>query len=251
MAGRQSLENLEDSLSEANRKIEELESFLQMVAHDLKSPAAAVCGFVRLLKRTASRIALDERINEILRHLSNASNTIQEFLQDISAFMVTEQMNLEWAPLKVDEAIQEVLDQHRHLISEKKIDLKLNFGSTGLMGMGDKRRIQQVLDNLIRNAIFHMGDVPEPLICIMVEEQNDFIVAGISDNGIGIPDEYKEQVFDKYFRVPRSGLQAGTGLGLFIAKCIVENHGGRIWIDSTPKGGTTVNFTVPKHAPTN
>jgi signal transduction histidine kinase len=251
IAGRQYLENLEVSLAEADQKIDELESFLQMVAHDLKSPAAAVSGFVRLLKRTASRMALDERINEILIHLSNASNTIQEFLQDVSAFMVTEQMDLEWAPLKIEETVQEVVDQHRHLISEKDIELKLNLGTAGLTGIGDKRRIQQVLDNLVRNAIFHMGDVAEPLICITVEEQNDFIVAGISDNGVGIPAEYREQVFDKYFRVPRTGLQPGTGLGLFIARCIVETHGGRIWIESTPEGGATVNFTVPKHSPTN
>ncbi|KXB06758.1 hypothetical protein AKJ52_01675 [candidate division MSBL1 archaeon SCGC-AAA382C18] len=102
----------------------------------------------------------------------------------------------------------------------------------------------QVINNLVENGLRHTesGEVR-----ISLEERPEDIVVKIADTGEGIPEEKLEHVFDRFYRADssRSG-EGGTGLGLSIAKELVEAHGGEIWIDSEPKKGTTVSFSLPK-----
>ncbi|MBM4327522.1 MAG: HAMP domain-containing histidine kinase [Deltaproteobacteria bacterium] len=234
------------AVTRSNEKIAELEAFIQMVAHDLKSPALAVDGFVRMLKRTWVHIPTDPRIDQILHHLSSASNTIQDFLHDISGYLEHENLPLEWNPIQLDLTVKEVTDRYRPLVEEKGIRLELDLGDTPARIVGDRRRITQVLDNLINNAIVHMGKVPDPCIMVRVEDEPDFVIACIADNGVGIPPQYQEKVFRRFFRVPRAGSAPGTGLGLFISKCIVESHSGRIWIEPADERGFRISFRLPK-----
>ncbi|MFZ5866670.1 MAG: ATP-binding protein [Thermodesulfobacteriota bacterium] len=234
------------AVTRSNEKIAELEAFIQMVAHDLKSPAVAVDGFVRMLKRTWVRIPTDPRIDQILHLLSGASNTIQDFLHDISGYLEHENLPLEWNLIRLDITVKEVIDRYRPLVEERGIRLELHLRDTPVQIIGDRRRIVQVLDNLINNAMVHMGRVPDPRIIVRVHDEPDFVMACVADNGVGIPPQYQEKVFRRFFRVPRPGSVPGTGLGLFISKCIVESHRGRIWIESGDERGLRISFTLPK-----
>jgi len=107
----------------------------------------------------------------------------------------------------------------------------------------------QVLDNLVVNAIRHMGNRADPTIRIRCTNDKGYVITSISDNGVGIPEEFHIRIFDRFFRGPPSTTKAGTGLGLYIAKKIVESHKGRIWVESREGMGATFFFTLPIFSP--
>ncbi len=96
------------------------------------------------------------------------------------------------------------------------------------------------------NSVRHMGEKDHPMIRIQVLNDQDFVVTRVTDNGVGIPAQYLDKIFDRFFRVSRSGIQGGTGLGLSIAKKIVESHGGRIWVESEEGKGASFIFKLPR-----
>lgn len=242
-------ENLRRSERKAREKVEELESIIEMVTHDLKSPVVAIGGLVRLLqKRFRSRLS-EVGLEEVLDHLSTACDSIGAFLKDLSECLVAEKAELEWSPLRLDRTVVEVVRQYRQVIDENRIRLQLNLGTSRPSVMGDRHKIMQVVDNLLVNAIRHMGSAPNPVICIELRESENFVIAEISDNGIGIPPEYRDKIFKRFFRVPRSGSTPGSGLGLSIAKTIVESHGGLIWLEPGTRKGARFVFTLPKSMP--
>ncbi|MEJ2717623.1 MAG: ATP-binding protein [Deltaproteobacteria bacterium] len=242
-------ERLRQSEQKATEKVQELESIIEMVTHDLKSPVVAIGGLVRLLQKRFRTKLSEVGLEEVLDHLSTACDSIGAFLKDLSECLVAEKAELEWSPLRLDRTVVDVVRQYRQLIDERRIRLQLNFGTSRPSVMGDRHKIMQVVDNLLVNAIRHMGNTPEPIICIELRESENYVIAEISDNGVGIPAEYRDKIFKRFFRVPRSGSIPGSGLGLSIAKTIVESHGGLIWLDSGARQGATFVFTLPKSLP--
>ena len=242
--------SLDRSIRHSKEKIAELEHAIQMIAHDLKSPAVAIEGFVRLLKRRYSPDRPDPKRDEILENLEKASKSIQELLWLFYQLLVSENVEIQWDRLSLTRVVHEVLDQHRHRLEKKNIEVCLDFDDPTAHVMGDRRRVSQVLDNLIVNALKHMGRPVQAQIRIQLRCGSDFVTASISDNGVGVPNEYRDKVFARFFRVPRGGGSGGTGLGLAIAKTIVERHGGSIWCEQGAERGATFCFTLPRTVPT-
>jgi signal transduction histidine kinase len=109
---------------------------------------------------------------------------------------------------------------------------------------GDRPRLLEVFQNLVDNAMKFMGDEPRPRIEIYAENHTDYVSCFIRDNGIGIPDRYKQKIFGLFERLDQTC--EGTGIGLALVKRIVEFHGGRIWVESNGEGkGSTFVFTLP------
>jgi PAS domain S-box-containing protein len=241
---------LQQRTEEARQRTEELESLVQMVAHDLKSPVISMTGFVRLLGRELDRMSLDEKTLQFLDQITSISKTMEHFLRDLLDGLAIEQSVPERLPVRLDEKVQEVVQQHQMTCEERGITVQVDVGDPLPCIAGDTRRLRQVLDNLVTNAIRHMGDNPYPRIRIQVLGDGDSVVTRISDNGVGIPVEYHSRIFDRFFRVPKAGNHGGTGLGLFIVKKIVESLGGRIWVESEVGQGTTFVFTLQR-CPTN
>jgi|GEM_PF-593478 PAS domain S-box-containing protein len=237
---------LEQRTEEANQRSSELESLIQMVAHDLKSPVVTIGGLVRLLKNSTDAGPADSKRDEIIDHIIQASRTMEHFLGDLLNGLAIDQTQPELARLRLDEVIREVLLQHKQALDEKGIVVRMDIPSPSPVVHGDKRRIAQVVDNLLANAIKYMGEKADPQIAVDVFEHRNSFLTRISDNGVGIPREYHSKIFDRFFRVPRSDGQNGTGLGLAIVRKIVESHGGAIWVDSEEGKGATFYFTLPK-----
>jgi signal transduction histidine kinase len=226
-------------------KLDELESLIQMVAHDLKSPVVAIHGFVTLLERRFARMPPDIKRDEILRFLSKASKSIQDFLGDLSQLMVYQSIEMDCTEVSLPDVVREVVNRYRQLLMEKSVSLELDVAEPLPPAKGDRRRIVQVLDNLVGNAIMHMGEVPHPVITVAINVSRDFLTTSVSDNGVGIPLEFHHKIFTRFTRVPGREARPGTGLGLAIAKTIVESHGGKIWLESRPGKGATFSFTLP------
>ncbi len=115
---------------------------------------------------------------------------------------------------------------------------------------GNKQQVREVLDNLLSNAVQHMGERPDASILIRVVQNGQWVTTDVVDNGCGIPQEYHEKIFDRFFRVPGTKEKNGSGLGLSIVKQIVESHHGKVWVESVPGKGASFSFTLPKFAAT-
>ncbi len=244
---------LEQRTAEARQRNEELESLIQMVAHDLKSPVISIAGLVRHLKNRIEMICPDARADQILDQLRSSSESMEKFLKDLLEGLVVTQSQPVEEEVRLEQVIDEVVRWHRETVAETGTVLEIRIEGPIPPVRGDRHRIKQVLDNLLANALRHMGRKTGAAIRINViaADNDDFVLTRISDNGIGISSEYHTRIFDRFFRVPSpSGPKGGTGLGLSIVKKIVESHGGRIWVASELGQGTTFSFTLRKAAPT-
>jgi PAS domain S-box-containing protein len=227
------------------QRTEELESLIQMVAHDLKSPVITVGGLARLLKKEAAGFRSDEKTHRILDQLFLATQTIEKFLTDLLDGLAVEHAESERARFNMGHLVREVVRQLEHTVREQGIDLRIEIAAPLPEVSGDKRRLAQVLDNLVVNAVRYMGQRPDPVINIQVVKDESGIITRVSDNGIGIPVEFQKKIFERFYRVRKPHSPAGSGLGLAIAKKIVESHGGKIWVESRPGQGATFSFSLP------
>lgn len=246
---KKSNDKLKQAVKRAEHKVAELESFLQMVAHDLKSPAVAVSGFVKLLKKNIERGEPDPKLEEILGHLSTASDSIHDFLQDIAHFLISERIDLKLDAVRIDNLVREVIRRHEPLLADRSITLRTTVSGASEAILADARRLGQVMDNLLVNAIVHMGDNPEPFIHVTVENTRERVIICVADNGQGVPPEHRDKIFEKFYRVPKERDKPGTGLGLAISRTIVESHGGVIWVEPNTGRGSTFCFTLPRGGP--
>jgi PAS domain S-box-containing protein len=227
------------------QRTEELESLIQMVAHDLKSPVITVGGLTRRLKKCAGELPQDGKIDQILNQLVSATRTMEEFLADLLDGLALEHSKPERTSVNMDQLVREVVQRLEQTIRERCIELRLEIAAPLPAVSGDRRRIAQVLDNLLVNAVRYMGQRPDPTVSIQVMKDGDAILTRVCDNGVGIPDELQGKIFERFYRVRRSDSPAGTGLGLAISQKIVESHGGKIWVESREGQGATFSFTLP------
>jgi signal transduction histidine kinase len=228
---------------------ETLESLIQTVAHDLKSPVISIVGLARALRSHCRNLPLDERRDRILDQIESSGQTMENFLKELLDGLVSDTIEPVREKVFMDQIVHASVQQHHQTIEERGIDLQLEIPPGVAQVWADPHRIRQVIDNILVNSIKHMGARTDPIIKVEVRNHHDSVLTRISDNGVGIPPEYVENIFDRFFRVRRPGGQAGTGLGLFIAKKIIDGHGGRIWAESEKGRGATFSFTLPKSNP--
>jgi signal transduction histidine kinase len=141
------------------------------------------------------------------------------------------------------------VESHQVEAENSGLDIASKLPDTPLWVCGNRRRLQQVFDNLVSNAIKY--NEPGGWVQIEAYRTNDHIFASVSDNGIGIPPKAQPKIFERFFRVqsPNTEDIRGTGLGLAIVKSVIEKHKGRIWVESTLGQGSTFSFILPYHEP--
>jgi signal transduction histidine kinase len=145
-------------------------------------------------------------------------------------------------PVDPSVLLTDSLQTLRPLVEEKSISLDLQIEVGLPKVMADRERIQQTLSNLVGNAIKFSPEGSK--IAVVARREENEVTISVLDNGKGISAEHLPRVFDRYWQSSRTDRQ-GAGLGLAIAKGIVEAHGGRIWVESKPAEGTTASFTLP------
>ncbi|MEO8609744.1 MAG: HAMP domain-containing sensor histidine kinase [Chloroflexota bacterium] len=217
--------------------------WLNTVAHDLKTPINSVRGCIELVKQLGP-------LNERQEHFANramAGLTRMEHL-------VSRLLDISWADAEVDldlgavslkATIEETVNLLEEMAATRNISISIEFDSRIGRLLLDARRIAQVLDNLISNAIKYNHDGGS--IIITVAHQGDQILISVQDTGLGISTEDQPRIFERFFR-SRQGVSLkieGSGLGLAITESIVQKHGGRIWFESMFGEGTTFYFTLP------
>jgi two-component system, OmpR family, phosphate regulon sensor histidine kinase PhoR len=230
------------------RKLERIRrDFVANVSHEFRTPLTAIQGFAETLIAGA----LDDPqnrgrfLNIILEHARRLARLTEDLLK--LSQMDADRLEIEINPVKVSQLVESCYETARHRAAEKELTLTLAPGlSQNLPDVaGDARRLQEVLQNLLDNAIQYT--LPGGKIILNAELKNHNVVFTVSDTGIGIPTADQPRIFERFYRVDaaRSREAGGTGLGLAIAKHLIEVHGGRIWVESEVGVGSRFHFSVP------
>jgi PAS domain S-box-containing protein len=223
------------------RAVQTRDEVLAVVAHDLRNPLGAIGMFAHLLEETLpSDDAGSEHARAIRALTEQASRLIQDLL-DVSR-MEAGQFQLEVAPVSARGLLSQAVGMLAGAAAEKGIAVERAVEPIPPPVSADPHRVTQVLSNLVGNAIRFTPAGGR--IVVRAAPGGDEVVFSVSDSGVGIAPEHLPFVFDRFWQARKSE-RAGAGLGLAIARGIVEAHGGRIWVESEPGRGSTFWFTLP------
>lgn len=234
-------------LAEANEalagKNKELDDFTYIVSHDLKEPLRGVKAFTKLLMEDYSS-KLDNEGKEHLKIISDSSTRMARLIEDLlNLSRIGRIKNIE-PGVDLNELLLDVKKNLVYALEERKVNLVIKTGFPKVAC--DRIRISEVFSNLVSNAIKYTKKDITPLVEIGWSDKKDFYEFYVKDNGIGIEKQYYDKVFQIFQRLHAKGEYEGTGAGLTIVKKIVENHGGKIWLESEVDAGSTFYFTLSK-----
>ncbi len=228
------------TVRELRRTHRELEQFVDTAAHDLQEPLRNILNFADLLT-LKHRERLDGEAREFLGFMTDSAMRMRRMIEDLLAVARASRavVNLEWT------------DSNRALAAALE-SLKALAGETGAQIthdrlpslLADPRLLESVFQNLVGNALKHRG-ADAPRVHVAAARHGTDWVFSVQDNGIGIAPRYHRVIFEMFQRLePRPG-ERSTGVGLAICRRIIERHGGRIWVQSAPRGGATFLFNLP------
>lgn len=230
----------------AQKELERMKSnFLSVVSHELRTPLHSIKGFVEiiLMGKTGPVTELQE---DFLRTVRTQTTVLQRMIDDLLEFsrMEAGRVKLHLSEVSLSAMAQSVTAKLAPLAEEAGLQLFLDLADDLPEIDGDRMRLEQVLTNLVENAIKFTPAGGK--IVVSGERRGDHVLLTVSDTGIGIPPEEQEKVFDRFYQVDGSERRAyrGAGLGLSICRHIVERHNGRIWVESEGISGRGSRFHV-------
>jgi signal transduction histidine kinase len=239
-----------EDLRHVNEELKRLDrvktNFFQVINHEMRTPLTAILGYATLLLSSSTlsveqKDMLDivkksgERLLELVNNLLDVSR-----LEDGRLTIVKERIGVRPT---VDHALAVV----RPLAEEKRIEVATQLRGTIPDVRGDPKRVGQILVNLLSNAIKYTPDTGQVALAVRALPEKAMVEFNVIDSGVGIPVDQLPHIFDRFSRVERAEIKQtiGTGLGLYIAKGLVEAHGGEIGVDSEEGRGSRFHFTLP------
>ena len=228
----------EDQLRRSN---EELERFAYVASHDLQEPLRKVAGFTALLqKRYHGR--LDKDADEIIQYAVDGATRMQMLIKDILAYSRVGSKELHRVPVDANATMELVKSDLGEPIKERKALVTWEPLPTVRV---DASQLRQILQNLVENAIKYHHPSRRPKVHVRAHEDGNAWHFEVRDNGQGIPDDKREEIFGIFRRLHGQD-QPGTGIGLAVAKKAVERHGGKIWVESRPGKGSAFHVLLPR-----
>ncbi|MGB9828768.1 MAG: ATP-binding protein [Thermotoga caldifontis] len=222
--------------------------FVANISHELKTPLAAIKAYAETIL-TSMEMLDQQTLNEFVQIIYRESQHLESILEELLDFSKLEQKTLvlEKTTFDLTGLVRETMKSLEELARSKQVRLELLTREPVLV-RADQKRLRQVVMNLLSNGVkYSKENESDKYVRVKIERKDDKVLLEVSDNGIGIPKEYHQKVFERFFRLGTvmDYRVEGTGLGLTIAKQIVELHGGRIWLESEPGVGTTVYVELP------
>lgn len=231
----------EKLIAELEAKNAELERFVYTVSHDLKSPLVTIVGFLGYLEEDIRRGNMEDLRKDVER-IYLAAYKMQDLLKDLLELSRIGRTMNPPQTISFEELVKEALELTEGRLQEHGVRASIQPNLPTIRG--DHKRLLELTQNLIDNAAKYMGDQAEPKIEIGHDGyENEKPILFVRDNGMGIAPEYFERIFGLFNKLnPNS---EGTGVGLALARRIVEFHGGRLWVESELGKGATFYFTLP------
>jgi signal transduction histidine kinase/CheY-like chemotaxis protein len=221
--------------------------FLASMSHELRTPLNAIIGFSELLDSETAG-AVNEKQKRFLGHIRTGARHLLQLINDILDLSKVEAGQLQIFPENalMRDLVHEVLPIVNPMAAIKKITLEHPFADEPVGVHADRIRLKQVVYNLLSNAIKFTPQGGR--VRMTVADEGEWNRFAISDTGVGIKPEDLELIFEEFRQVSETtkGVREGTGLGLAITRRLVEQHGGKLWVESTFGAGSTFYFTMPK-----
>jgi signal transduction histidine kinase len=239
---------LAGALEKVNDISKKKSEFISAVSHELRTPLTSIKGYAAILiagKIGELPVAVKERLAKINSHSDNLVSLINDLL-DI-ARIESGRQEMKFAIYKIKNIVENVADLLAPQMTTKGVTLKLKLAENIEGVYVDASHVERVFINLMSNAVKFTPQLGTITIEVAPKLEDGYIVFSVADTGIGIPASDLQKLFSEFFRVDNEINQnvKGTGLGLVLAKNIVQAHRGRMWVQSTVKVGTTFYFTLP------
>ncbi|GAB3932339.1 sensor histidine kinase [Larkinella terrae] len=229
------------AMQELTRSNQELQQFAYIASHDLQSPLKTIAGYLSLLE-TKHGDQLDADARRLISVSTGAAERMRTLINDVLDFSRIGN-EITFTQVNLSQLIDEILEEQQ---SEMK-STGATLDSEPLPTItGHRTDLKQLFQNLISNALKYRQPNVAPFIRIQVTEEPHQYRFSISDNGIGIDNQYFDRIFQIFQRLHGRNKYSGNGIGLATCKKVVDIYGGQIWLESTVGSGTTVYFTIPK-----
>ncbi|CAM4147987.1 HAMP domain-containing sensor histidine kinase [Lacicoccus alkaliphilus] len=221
--------------------------FIANVSHELKTPMVMLSGYSEAI--LDGIVTEPEEVNEMIKIIKDESDRMNRLVNELITIARMDSgsdlMNIEGNDLMG--LIKEITMKFKHALHEKEIDLEIDTVSKRVFFDFDYGKIEQVINNLIDNAIRYTE--PGDKITLTVRDAEDEVVFSVADTGIGIKEEHQDRIFERFYKVDESRTRGkhGTGLGLYIVSSIIKRHQGKIELYSEPGVGTTFEIILPKN----
>lgn len=235
-----------ERVMERLREMDRLKTeFLSNVSHELKTPLTAIKGAIdNMLDGLTGDV--NERQRHYLQRIGDNASQLDRLISDLLDLARIESGRLALAPrsTSLNRLLEDAAESMRPLAERREIVMKVEPPGEELVAHADRDRLMQVLFNLMGNAVKFTR--PGGTILLAARREGDDALIGVSDTGPGLPERELERIFDRFYQVasPSGEKASGTGLGLPIARSLVEQHGGRLWAENTPTGSRFL-FTLP------
>ncbi|MEW5729480.1 MAG: ATP-binding protein [Pseudomonadota bacterium] len=234
------------ALTAANAELErsnaELENFAYVASHDLQEPLRMMGGYAQLIARRYGG-QIDDDGREFLGYMAEGAERMKAMIDDLLDYSRVDRGEPARAVVDMNLALDSALANLAAAIAEAGAEVGAPAPLPSVWG--ESALLARLMQNLVGNAVKYHRPGERPRVTVTAEPTESGWIFTVADNGIGIPADSRERVFQIFQRLHARGSYPGTGIGLAICKKIVERHGGRIWVEDGPGGGSAFRFTLP------
>jgi len=237
------------------RNLERMKTeFVAIAAHELRTPMTPIKGFISMLAQDEFDSFSFEERKEYYQIIEQNVDRLGRLINDLLSVTRIERgiaQQLFWEDVNLTELAESVLEVQRGMTNTEKHPLVVDSQPEVVRAIVGKDQIEQILQNLVSNAIKYSPEGGEVRVIIREEPETNTVLIGVQDHGTGIPESAMNKLFKPYRRIhnPRTASVKGTGIGLFLVKNLVEAHHGTIWVESKVGQGSTFWFRIPKAPP--
>ena len=224
------------------------QDFVANVSHELRTPLTTIKGYAETLLDGALKEDMAFQFVQVIkRHTDRLTKIVEDLL--MLSRIETKEFQLKMEVISLANFVDDIIDFLKEPAEKKKISLSRSEMSSSLAVLADRSYLDQILINLLDNAIKYTAEGGRVVVSAVEKDSKD-IQFSVEDNGIGIPKEDLARIFERFYRVDkgRSKELGGTGLGLSIVKHLVQTHGGKVWVESQMGKGSTFYFTLPNRS---
>jgi light-regulated signal transduction histidine kinase (bacteriophytochrome) len=235
------IQQLEQSTTELRAANQELDSFIYTASHDLAEPLRSISNFSHFLLEDYSD-KLDDEGRDYMQRVHGGATRMKRLLDDLLRLSRLGRSKAPKVRVRAKDVLNEVRENLDATLRERRVQFVVDDEMPDVVA--DRTSLVEVFVNLVSNGIKFNHD-PAPTVRVSGERKEGFVEFAVADNGIGIANEHHERIFGLFTRLHTRREYPGTGAGLAIVKRVVENHGGRIWVESELGRGSVFRFTIP------
>jgi two-component system CheB/CheR fusion protein len=227
-------------IEDQKKEMEKKDEFISVASHELKTPLTSLKGYIQLMEYQKD---LPENVNLYIRKANDSINKLQHLINDLLDVSKIQagKLKFDMEVLNLGDLLASCVENCVYMYPDYTIR---NEANPGLMVSGNAERLEQVLMNLVSNAVKYSPDHKE--IIIRTQQDVGWVSVSVTDFGIGLSDDDQKKIFERFYRAERSSLfTSGLGMGLYISSEIIREHNGKIGVESKLHEGTTISFILP------